>query len=344
MTAKNRHILPPRHAARLGKRGVAAAIMTLLLLIVPSCIMAQGEPQLTQYWAAPTLYNPAATGDTDYVRIRGGAKLQWLGIKNTPQSFFGTADSPFRLMGKRFGAGVSVSQESLGLFSNLLISVQLSYHFKILKGDLAIGVQPGYYSSKFKGTEVFIPDNDDYHNPNDPAIPTQDMTGTSFDLSAGVRYSHKYFSFGVGGMHLMAPQVNLQTEGSQSSDSQEYQTELPRMLYFIGDSNIPLRNTLFELQPSFLVKTDFSMFTAELTLRATYNKFLTFGAGYRWKDAISVMAGVTFKNFFLGYAYDYPMSAIAKASSGSHELLAGYQLKLDFSGKNKNKHRSIRLM
>ena len=56
------------------------------------------------------------------------------------------------------------------------------------------------------------------------------------------------------------------------------------------------------------------------------------------------MVGAEFKNFFLGYAYDYPTSAINKASSGSHELVAGYQLKLDFSGKNRNKHRSIRIM
>ena len=105
-----------------------------------------------------------------------------------------------------------------------------------------------------------------------------------------------------------------------------------------------LKNTLFELQPSLLVATDLSSFSADLTMRATYNKFLSFGLGYRWNNAVSVMIGAEFKNFFLGYAFDYPLSAIAKASSGSHEIVAGYQLKLDLSGKNKNKHRSIRIM
>ncbi len=98
------------------------------------------------------------------------------------------------------------------------------------------------------------------------------------------------------------------------------------------------------MQPSLLVRTDFAGFGAEVTARARYNKFISFGIGYRWKEALSVMVGAEFKNFFLGYAYDYPMSAINKASSGSHELIAGYSLKLDFSGKNKNKHRSIRIM
>ena len=116
------------------------------------------------------------------------------------------------------------------------------------------------------------------------------------------------------------------------------------MVYFMGGCNFPIKNTLVVLEPSALVKTDFNFFTAEVTMRATYNRFLTFGAAYRYNDAVSAMLGVTFKNFYLGYSYDYPLSAIGKASSGSHEIVAGYQLKLDFSGKNKHKHRSIRIM
>ena len=98
------------------------------------------------------------------------------------------------------------------------------------------------------------------------------------------------------------------------------------------------------MQPSLLVKTDLTSFSAEVTMRTTFNKFLSFGICYRWKDAVSAMIGAEFKNFFVGYAYDYPVSAIAKGSSGSHEIVAGYSLKLDFSKKNKNKHRSIRIM
>ncbi len=120
--------------------------------------------------------------------------------------------------------------------------------------------------------------------------------------------------------------------------------DLPRMVYFIGGSNIPIKNSLFELQPSFLVKTDFKSATADITMRARYNKFISFGIGYRWQDAVSAMVGVDFKGFFIGYSYDYPLSAIGKVSSGSHEVVVGYQLKLDFNGKNRNKHKSIRIM
>lgn len=321
----------------------AACLAAILCVCIPPA-KAQTEAQLTQYWATPTLYNPAATGTSEYLRIRGGAKLQWLGITNAPKSFFALADSPLQFGKTKIGLGVSFSQESLGLFSNLQANVQASYKFKLGKGTFSIGVQGGYYNSKFKGSDIYIPDNDDFHQSSDTSLPSQDLTGNSFDVSAGLRYDHKYFSVGVGGLHLLNPSVKLNIEGSENSDSHEYETELTRTLYFIADGNIPLKNTLFSLQPSLLVRTDFAGFSAEVTARATYNRFITFGVGYRWKEAISAMIGVEFKNFFLGYAYDYPMSAINRASSGSHEIVAGYQLKLDFSGKNNNKHRSIRIM
>lgn len=321
-------------------------LLVVIVMTATSPLCAQNDIQMTQYWAVPAYYNPAASGSTDYLRVRAGAKLQWLGITNAPKSFMGVADSPLKIGTKQIGLGVNLMQESLGLFSNLIANIQASYKLKLFKGRgiLSIGLQGGYYNSKFKGSEIYIPDGDDFHQPSDTSLPTQDLTGHSFDFSAGLLFSHKYFNIGISGLHLFNPTVKMNIEGSESSDAHEYETDLSRMLYFIADSNISLKNTLFSLQPSLLVKTNLESFSAEVTMRGTFNRFITFGIGYRWKEAISAMIGAEYKNFFLGYAYDYPLSALGKASSGSHELLIGYQLKLDFTGKNKNKHRSIRLM
>lgn len=326
------------------KRVTRVLVAFVAMLACTVEVAAQSDAQLTQYWAIPGYYNPGASGSTDYLRIRGGARMQWVGIENAPQSFLGVVDMPLKLMGKRIGIGAEVQSESLGLFSNFDINAQLSYKLKLLNGELGIGVQVGYFEQKFKGSEVVVPDDDDYHESNDEAIPTQDLKGSSVDFSAGLYYTHKYFWVGVSGRHLLEPTVRLSLEGTESTESQEYESMLPRTFYFMGGSNIPIKNTLFELQPSLMVKTDFSSFVGEITARACYNKFLSFGLGYRWKDAVMVMVGAEYKNFFFGYAYDYPVSAIAKASSGSHELMVGYQMKLNFSNKNKNKHRSIRIM
>ena len=323
-------------------RNIVVSVAMMLMFVFD--MQGQVDAQLSQYWAIPTYYNAGASGSSDYLRINGGARLQWLGIENAPQSFLGQVDMPLNLFGKRIGVGAGLQSETMGLFSNLNINAQFSYKIKLLKGELSIGAQVGYFEQKFKGSEVEVPDDDDYHDSSDQAIPTQDLKGGTVDVSAGIFYTHKYFWVGVSGLHLLQPIVKMGLEGSESTASQEYETVVPRTLYFMGGSNIPLKNTLFELQPSLMVKTDFSVFSAEITARARYNKFLSFGVGYRWKEAVMIMAGAEYKNFFVGYAYDYPLSAIARASSGSHELLVGYKMKIDLSGKNKNKHRSIRIM
>ncbi len=105
-----------------------------------------------------------------------------------------------------------------------------------------------------------------------------------------------------------------------------------------------MKNTLFEVIPSVLVRSDFTFTNFEITGRVRYNKLFSAGIGYRHNDALSLMLGAEIKGVFIGYSYDYALSDIAKASSGSHEIFAGYSLKLDFSEKNRNKHKSIRIM
>lgn len=321
----------------------------LAIVIVASAIHASGQTdaQLAQYYEVPSYYNPSAIGNTDFIRIRGGARLQWLGIENAPRTFVGVADMPFKLAGKRLGVGVQVAQESIGLYSTLNAGAQLAYKLRKWGGQWSIGVQAGLYDQSFKGSEVYLPDDDEYHQSTDDAIPTSDIHGTAFDLAAGVWYEHPRFYAGVSCTHITSPTVTMNAEnasgGSETSD-RKYQFQAPRTLYFTAGCNIPINNTLFEVVPSVLVKTDFGFVTGELTARARYRKMFSFGVGYRWNDAVIATIVAEIKNFYVGYSYEYATSAIRMASSGSHEMFIGYSLKLDLSDKNRNRHKSVRLM
>lgn len=330
---------------RIINRLIIALTVVVALMGGGRKAMAQNDPQFVQYWAVPTFYNPAYLGQKEFVRIRLGANLQWLGIKRAPQSYIVTADMPVKLGKKqRIGVGVTGMMESIGLYGNTWVSAQASYQFHVLKGVLSVGIQPAYYNTKFKGSEVYIPEGDDYHQPDDEALPKEDVAGQAFDLSAGISYTHKYFSVGISALHILEPKIELSEDNASDTETTQFSATVPRQMYFMADGNIPIKNSLFSLQPSLLVRTDFSNFSAEVTLRSTFKQFISFGLGYRWKDALSAMIGAEFKNFFLGYAYSYPLSPLNRASSGSHEIVAGYMVKLNFGDKNKNKHRSIRIM
>lgn len=313
---------------------------------------AQTDVQMSQYYDMPTVFNPAATGQIDFLRINGASRLQWIGIDNAPKMFAASADMPVKLLGKRLGVGLLARQESAGLYRHLIVGAQASYKMKIFKGELSAGLQVGYANEVFKGSRVVLPDGDDFHEGTDEAIPTVDVSGGALDLGVGLWYNHSKFYAGVSATHINQPTIKFGDESSTGSNTgaeggdamKYYEFQLKRTLYFTAGSNIRIKNTLFEVMPSVMVKTDFDFWRAEVTGRLRYKQFLTAGIGYRHDDALIAIIGAEFKGFHISYSYDYPVSAINKASSGSHEITAGYRLKLDFSEKNKNKHKSIRIM
>ena len=323
------------------------ALLIIGIILQTLCSRAQTDGNLTQYYEVPSYFNPSAIGNSDYIRIRGGARMQWVGIDNAPKTFLGVADMPFKIGSKRLGTGVNLTQESIGLYKTLNRGAQIAYKLRKFGGTWSVGLQLGFVDQTFKGSEVRLPDGDDYHQGTDDAIPTTDIHGTAFDFGAGLWYQHSKFYAGISCTHLTSPSITMNAEsasGGCETSGRKYEFQIKRTLYFTAGCNIPIKNTLFELAPSVLVRSDFSYTGGIVTARARYRKMFSFGIGYRWDDAIVATVAVEFKNFFLGYSYDYTTSAIRQASSGSHEILAGYSLKLDLGDKNTHRQKSVRFM
>jgi len=310
-----------------------------------TAVRAQIDAQFSQYSEVPAYYNPAASGATEWLRVRGGTRMQWVGIKNAPRTIAMTADMPLKLFKKNFGVGLVLHQENIGLYRTMNMGLQASFHFKLLGGVMAPGIQLGFIDQTFKGSEIYIPSDDDYHEENDDAIPRNDLRGNTFDMGFGVWYTHRLFWASVSMQHFTSPAITLSNEQSSGSTEQhDFEFTAGRTLYFMAGSNIPIKNTLFEVMPSVFVKSDFTFTVAELTAKVRYNKFLTFGVGYRYKDALIGIIAADYRNFYLGYSYDYPTSDIARASRGSHEIFIGYRVKINKGDKNRHRHKNIRIM
>ena len=111
-------------------------------------------------------------------------------------------------------------------------------------------------------------------------------------------------------------------------------------------SCILFRNPLYELQPSVFLKTDMQSFQADITARLFYNKMFNGGFSWRVNESLILLLGAKIGSFQVGYAYDFPISTIPilKATSGSHELVVSYKLKLKKSKSGKNRHKSVRIL
>lgn len=324
---------------KLNDIGRLVAAITLSVVVALG-VNAQVDAAMSHFWTAQGYYNPAAAGNLNAIHLQLGSRMQWVDFKHAPMTFFITADMPYKLLEQRLGVGLKAEFERIGLYTNTRIGAQIAWKRKIGKSMLSVGVQPGVFSQTFRGKEVIMPE-DDAHQGNDEAIPKQDVSGTSFDANVGVYFTHPKFWAGFSVTHVTQPTIELKV----SRESVDYYAfNVSRGYYFMGGSNIPINNTLFEIQPSAMFAMTQKAWTAQLATVLRYNRMFNIGLGYRHKDAATAFIGVHLKDAYIGYAYDYPISAISKATFGSHEVFVTYNVKLENNEKNKNKQKSIRLM
>lgn len=308
-----------------------------LLLALSSGTMAlyaQNEVQTSMYWATPTLYNPSTAGSDSAMHIAAFNRMQWVGVENAPQTFFASVDLPFKLKQRRMGAGASVLSDKAGLFNTTQIEAQLSMSYKLWGGRLALGLQGGFVNQAFNAGDIYIPEGDAW-DPNDDALPKNEVSAMTFDVATGAYYERKGWYAGVGVQHLASGTVEL--------DEFAY-SELERTYFFHAGGNIVIKRSLLSLQPSLLIKSILHATQTDFTLRMTYNKQFWGGLNYRPKDAVTVMVGADVGSVRLGYAYDIGISPLAKASHGSHEIMVTYSMHLDLDKKKQHQHKSIRIL
>ena len=319
------------------KRLIAAMTMGL---VVAFAAMAQADAAMSHFWTGQGYYNPAAAGNLDAtINLQLGSRMQWVDFRRAPMTFYITADMPYKLLEQRLGVGVKAEFERIGLYTNTRIGAQIAYKRKIGKCMLSVGVQPGVFSQTFRGREAIT--TKEQEEVPDEAIKKEDVSGTAFDANVGVYFTHPRFWAGFSVTHVTSPSIELKVS-RESIDYYEF--NVSRSYYFMGGGNIPINNTLFDIQPAAMFATDLKAWTAQIAARLRYNRMFSIGAGYRYKDAVTAFIGVNLKDAYIGYAYDYPVSAISKATFGSHEVFINYTVKLNNREKNKNKQKSVRLM
>ncbi|NDV68758.1 type IX secretion system membrane protein PorP/SprF [Dysgonomonas sp. 25] len=310
-------------------------IILFLSLIFLCALSAYGQwdAQVSQYWRAKTYYNPSFVGETNNIDISAMHRMQWIGTTNAPKTTIASAHMPFNFLDKKHGAGIHFFNEKIGLFSNTNISLQYAYKFDFKNGKtLNIGLQGSSMSIDFDAAGIHIPDSD-YHDKNDPAKPTGGEDKT-IDMGLGISWITPWYYAGFSVTHLWEPKYEL---------DDTHRSFIGRAYYLTGGCNIPINNSLFEMQPSFLVKSDAIVTQIDVTARAEYNNLFSGGVTWRKDDGFVFLLGLKLKNIEAGYSFDLSTSEIAKASSGSHEFSVRYCIPI-VKKKVDGRHKSIRVL
>lgn len=316
-----------KHSCRL------KSLFLLCLLFCFAEAPAQFDARFSQYWAVPGYYHPAQAGQADnQLNIYGSYGMQLMGFKNAPRMMYFGADMPFKLFNRQHGVGAGFFNEAIGLFRNQRIWAQYAFQLKIRRGKLGIGLQAGTLNVSFDPADINLGDET-----NDEAFPTTAESGTALDLGLGAYYSHPKFYAGFSAHHLTSPRVRL---GEKS------QIKIQPIVYLTGGYNIQTRNPLISIQPSMQLQSDFTSTRVDLTGRLFYtyrSRVLSGGLTYSPDTSVTFSLGLTVRGVTLGYAYECFTSKIG-ASSGSHDLVVRYALDLNVFKKNRNLHKSVRIL
>ncbi|MDR2037944.1 MAG: type IX secretion system membrane protein PorP/SprF [Bacteroidales bacterium] len=295
-------------------------------------VVAQQDPQYSQYMFNQLAINPGYAGSRDAICASALHRQQWVGMDGAPVTSIFSANMPFRLFGQNHGVGFMLMNDELGFDQNISIGLDYTYRLNVGPGKLGIGIS-GILLNKALAASWYIPNGTPE---SDPSIPKADESVMGFDMGLGLFYNAERVYLGLSTTHLLQPKMKYENPSTDFT--------LRRHYYLTAGCSIPLRNPVWELNPSMMAYSDGISSQLSMNVNVMYNKKIWGGIGYRLNDAIVAMIGIDlFSGLKLGYSYDYSYTNIRRYSSGSHEIVLSYCFSL-VKEKVVKKYKSVRFL
>ena len=302
-----------------------------LVLLVSASSFAQYDVSWSHYFEMEPAFNPAAVGKEDKLNIVGSYAMDFAGFENNPKVLYIGADMPFYFARTYHGAGLSLLNDQIGLFTHQNLTLKYAIRTTLFGGRLNIGAQAALISEKFDGSKLDLEDSSDL------AFAKSEVTGTGFDLGFGLYYLRRPWYVGISAQHVLAPLIDL---------GETNELKITPTFYLTGGYNIKLRNPFLTIHPSALIRTDGKAYRADITCRLAYTsdaKHMYGGISYSPMNSITVLIGGALHGINVGYSYEVYTSNI-NIGNGSHALFVGYKTDINLFKKGKNKHKSVRIL
>lgn len=302
----------------------------LAVVCVPTvACFAQYDAAFMRYWQVEPMLNPAAVGRHDELNINIAMQTHAAGYEYAGSTLYAGADMAFAMGKSRHGVGVTLINDEIGLFSHKRFSAQYAYHHPLWGGRLAAGLQVDMLSESVDGGKA------ETNDPNDPVFSGGDMSGSQFDASFGLFYTHRRWYAGLAMQHLTAPTIAL---GDKS------ELKVNSAYNFMAGYNIPTKYSFITLTPSVMLRYDSTDFRADLTARVKYSadgRTMYGGINYAPQYSVGAFFGFVFHGLDICYGYEANTNGMGIAA-GNHEITLGYKVELNLGKKGRNAHKSVR--
>jgi len=303
-------------------------MLSAIMLFSPERANAQQGVVFSQYIFNGLIINPAYAGYREVINASILYRNQWAGIENAPTTITLLMDGT--VLNNSLGIGGHIMNDKVGAQQTLSLFSDYAYRIKIdNRGTrLSLGLSIGVTQLSLDENMVRL------NNPNDPLVTSGMLSENVYrpDFNVGAFFDSKQFSVGLSVTELWGDYKLVKKN--------------PQM-YFTFATLVPFTKD-YILKPSLLYKDDFKMQPS-----VDVNVFLMIKnrvwVGLSWRNGVPLsgrldkdlanqrfqtsLNAVTFmtqvfvnENFYLGYAYDFPLSKLNQLSMGSHEVMLGFKL------------------
>lgn len=315
-------------------------ILSTAILFTLFSAEAQVTEQYTMWNKNHFLVNPAAAGNSDFFDIALGFRRQWAGVSDAPTTFYATGHtvlnqpktaerSALRISNSttsktkptlKHAIGFRATSVEAGAFGRKQGMLSYALHLPVTNEIyMSFGLSAGMTNIGFNAAKASVLSQGDRTYEAYASGANQNM----FDMNTGIYvYSDKFY-VGYSAGELLQNNLDLISTEVDLND----RSKLRVKHQVIAGYHFDLNND-YRLSPSILLKqSKGAPLSYDLNATITYKQGLYIGAAYRSEDAISALFGIHINHLLrVGYAYDYTLSEIKEASTGSHEIFIGISL------------------
>ena len=290
---------------------VLAISLGLFLLLSPSDSYGQQDAEYTQYMFNSLVLNPAYTGSRGVISTNALYRNQWTGIDGAPETVSFSIHGPLR--DSNSALGLWIENDEIGAHKQLRLYGSYAYHIPMDNGaKLSLGLQAGIRNFSFDiagngsllGDQQFV----QVANAGNQLLP---------NIGAGAWYYTKTFYAGISAPHLL--QSYIYEDGGT-----DFYREINH--YFLTAGVVlPLTDNV-KFKPTALLKiVKNAPVELDLTAHFLINEMLWLGAAWRSNDSIDFLGEIQLSpQLRAGYAYDLTTSELRNHTSGTHEVMLGY--------------------
>lgn len=318
-------------------------IFFILFILVNLAANAQQEPLFSNYMLIKPISNPGFVGADNTINAVFSNRTMFAGFGDGKPvtSVFGV-EAPVEIFGKRSGLGLVIMNDEIGFSSNVNVDFTYAYHHIMESGTLGFGLTLGINNYSLTPSWKIPEDSHFGSVGGDQAIPDQFQTNT-MGIGAGIYYETPKYYLGLSASKLNSADIVYADQAGERIVG-----FYARHYYLTGAYNIELPDPLFDLRPSFMIRSDLSAFLLDLNGTIFYKSKYWAGLGLRMAPAniaaFSFLAGTELVNGLkIGYAMDLNTSyMLLGGAATSHEVIITYSFNLDT--KRDQKYKSVRYL